>query len=564
MSFPPKMKRDDPTHDMLDNGLMAFHVIVVDALLTLLWVYFVKSHTPRWWVQGSRRHYCVRCLSPSNRMSVGLLIAASKLHVVYLVYGSSNLIFWASATNSLCIFVLMVEAVAFNSGPFKVLRGGSNSIAKGVLPPLRTRTGTILSIGRLLRWAFYGGHDQTSAMTAFVINPHSSNTLVDHDDDDGVDGSFSGNIFLNKQDRHGRGNGFKVLGTNRVSPGAAPEIQSGARHKQGKILPALLGSTQSGSVVLRYGPCNCFRTNLSVMQWNNLMLDSSLPSMVKWLKENSIRTQDTCGSRRGRALMCMRNDGALRSIMLQSPDARTIFDLCGTWTSQTAYVVSSVPTNTRSQDCKNRVQTTMNFSGHTMQMQGGRAHIVRSGVDSFEKKSAEMATSPPPSPPVSVMKAEMPPEFDLNEKTNKLNSGRLVVPAKEGESELGRISSTPTIQAGQPQPLSLNRSLCGARQCLDTRKASVFEIVMKTYPGDKTNYWYYADYSEWGLVPTASQSIALGRIMNHLNNSSNMLDLRCVRCKNAFVSGDYQRIVTLRHKIKRSERSSDYWLHLRS
>ena len=53
-------------------------VILTDTLITLLWVYFVK-HTPRGIMP---RPACVRCLSPSNRMSMALLVAATKLQAI--------------------------------------------------------------------------------------------------------------------------------------------------------------------------------------------------------------------------------------------------------------------------------------------------------------------------------------------------------------------------------------------------------------------------------------------------------------------------------------------------
>ena len=71
------------------------------------------------------------------------------------------------------------------------------------------------------------------------------------------------------------------------------------------------------------------------------MLDSNLASMVRWFDLNSIAAPSSIDGRRGRALLCMRSDGALRSIVLKTPDARTIFDLCGTLTSHTAYVVET-------------------------------------------------------------------------------------------------------------------------------------------------------------------------------------------------------------------------------
>ena len=116
-------------------------------------------------------------------MSMALLVAATKLQAIYMVYGSRNLLFWASVANSTCICALMVDAVAFNSGPFKMLRGNiaHDAVPKGLLPPLRTRTGAVVSFVGMLRWAFYGGHDRTSVMTSFMINP-SSGTLVDDED----------------------------------------------------------------------------------------------------------------------------------------------------------------------------------------------------------------------------------------------------------------------------------------------------------------------------------------------------------------------------------------------
>ena len=113
--------------------------------------------------------------------------------------------------------------VAFNSGPFKMLRGNiaHDAVPKGLLPPLRTRTGVVVSFVGMLRWAFYGGHDRTSVMTSFMINP-----------------------------RLARWSMTKIMRRRRPL------------RKANSVLPALLGAAGTGTVLLRYGPRNCFKCKL--------------------------------------------------------------------------------------------------------------------------------------------------------------------------------------------------------------------------------------------------------------------------------------------------------------
>lgn len=553
--------------------LFDFYFVFTDALITLLWVYFIgQAHTPRRGL-GCR----CRCLSPSNRMSAGLLIAASKLHIVYMVYGSRNVLFWASVANSAFIFALMVDAVAFNSGPFKMLRG-NNTNAKGILPPLRTRTGAVVSFVGAMRWVFYGGRDRTAAMAAFVINPSSNDTLVDDDDDNRDDGKAE---EAKMKDEKSRGSSFS-------SPNSGSSMRDG-----GKILPALLGAPGDGAVLLRYGPCNCFRANLTVTQWNNFMLDSSFPAMVHWLKVNSVPTPDHTGQR-GRALLCMRSDGALRSIVLQAPDVRTIFDLCGTSTSKAAYIIED---STR-QGCGEHVQYSRTKSNDVV------AKKTKRSEDSL------VPASPPPSPPVIVRDADLPPMLSLNGEVGNFCSNSAPFTQRSATLSFRGTKIQRKEEAFAPPPvppdtipwavgghvsmsaivekLRASASSGGTRKrkrrvsfCRDRStsaftnsihrvhselKAHVFEIVMKMYPGDPKNYWYYAEYPEWGLSPTVSQSAALKQIIEHLNSGTKARALHYARCKNAFESGDHQRLAVLRgSRLRRRRRKrSDHWLELRS
>ena len=66
------------------------------------------------------------------------------------MYGANNVLFWATVANSLFIVFLILDAVAWNRGPFKHLRGNTKA---GALQPLRRKNGSIVSIFDAAQWA---------------------------------------------------------------------------------------------------------------------------------------------------------------------------------------------------------------------------------------------------------------------------------------------------------------------------------------------------------------------------------------------------------------------------
>ena len=587
-----------------DFSWYTFYIILMDNLISFafIWFFWTTPFFQRAVCTGRSRLCIARNLSASNRMAIGLFFTTMKIQAVsyfldnmqqqpenqkkkkkktnssslpsyyifvfsfvlsfflslflslsqptwtskiYLVYGPNNVLFWATCANSLFILFLIVDAVAFNRGPFKHLRGNSKA---GVLQPLRTKDGSVVSMFDAAQWALVS-RNRTSAAVPFVINPNAPRVLIDEFEDVMQD-----------------------------------ELPS---------LPPLLGHPGTGYVKLRFGPCDVFRTNVGLAQWNKMMVDNSKAMLTHWMEHNSLKVRsssnDMIDAHRGRAMLVMRSDGALRSVVYQVPNVRTIFQLCGIINEggggggsgggsgsgsgkqktlgEKSSNSSSISLSKNSAEMQPRLRRDTPFTLESV------AGLHQKGFNNDSFGGDGMAT-PPQSPQQAIsFTTGLRPSTRLPTSSSSLPPVSLVSPISPVLPIAHTLPVPPTlptlpfVQTSDLPHISSSTSSTPSTTSSPTYDASlVFEIVMKSYVGDDSNkkYWYYASYSEFNLEPNAMQKESLKIVVDHLNGSKKpSRSLRSVRCKNIFTSGDHQLLAKTRMPVRRRSRNSD-WLMLRS
>jgi hypothetical protein len=432
------------------------------------------------------------------------------------VYGANNVLFWATVANSLFIVFLILDAVAWNRGPFKHLRGNTKA---GALQPLRRKNGSIVSIFDAAQWAVVAQNRKHAAIP-FVLNP--SGTRIDECED-------------------------KIREDEEITSYPLPM----------GLLP--------GYVKLKFGPCNMFHTSVGVEMWNKMMVDSMQAPLIHWMRRHSVQIPnpsiDAVDSYRGRAMLVVRSDGALKSVLFTVPNVRTIFDVCGILSNKN----DSNSINNRNLlknedvDSQQQLETSkLNSMHHTNLDYSSRSSpsirirprssslTSHNSVDYPRRRPRSDTpiydTSIPTSPPLKYRnKYSVLPKLnlDINSTKTPSNGRQLAEP---------RLSSSSSVSSSSPPSLN----------------AWVFEIVCKSYVGDdKKMYWYYASYSEFGLEANDLQKVSLKKMIDHLNGGKPSRSLRSVKCKNIFNSGDHKTIAeTIKPQRRRSQNSD--WLMLRS
>ena len=546
--------------DIGDLSWYTVYIILIDNLISFAFIYFFWT-TPffqRALCTGRQRWWIARCLSASNRLTIGLMFGALKIQAVYLVYGTHNVLFWATVANSLFIVALILDAVAWNRGPFKYMRGNTKA---GTLPPLRRKNGSIVSVFDTAQWAIVAQNRTNAAI------PFTNTKMMDEYEDDQI--RDSDQIYQEELEKRNYPY-FPMLSNN------------------GGVLP--------GNVKLKFGPCNLFRTNVGVETWNKMMVDSMHSSLIPWMTRNSVhvpnRMLEAVDSHRGRAMLVMRHDGALRSVLFTIPNASTIFEVCGIISSKEGSGGGARRRMTggwtapwrrdkingqegrgegrgdgRGEGSGEGRRRRSNDNNRAFSNIGNRPRVSPSSCtparegdsNPTEFKTRSRSDTPiylpPPSPPLFPSVVHNDTSFRLptltlpsrNDANTTLNNGPANGPANGDSSPSNRVTSATTKSSPSPSP-SMN--------------AWTFEIVMKTYVGnEEQKYWYYASYPEFGLEPNDLQKLSLKKIIDHLNGGKPSRSLRSVQCKNIFQSGDHQIFAETKRPRKSRHRE---WLMLRS
>jgi hypothetical protein len=280
-----------------------------------------------------------------------------------------------------------------------------------------------------------------------------------------------------------------------------------------------------------------------------MMVNNSKAMLIHWMEHNSLKVRsssnDMIDAHRGRAMLVMRSDGALRSIVYQVPNVRTIFQLCGI-INEGSEGSGEKPRLRRDTPFTLKSVAALHGDGMATPPHSPQQEIsFTTGL----RPSTRLPTSSS-SPPVSLV-SPMSPVLPITH--------TLPVPST--------LPTLPFVQTSDPPHISSSTTSTPSTTSSPTHDGSlVFEIVMKSYVGDDSNkkYWYYASYSEFYLEPNAMQKESLKIVVDHLNGSKKpSRSLRSVRCKNIFTSGDHQLLAKTRIPVRRRSRNSD-WLMLRS